>query len=237
MTLKNKMDIFIKIIRCYSNLLGYNNSNSKAPYKYYISMGNFCLPRSFLTEWGIKPRKSEGELSLPFDLLHIDPIALNYYFLFSFRHFFSNVEFNKEENVFKSVRGHYRLFNHDKDCGDNFTMLMNRYKNRIANLKKIMKSKENILFVQACENCYMDVDNLYEILRFYRKNNPFKLILLDLCCSKSINKKNINKNITIIKEPYPTDDYLWWSKDCRKSDAGIDFENRLRKKIEGIIHV
>lgn len=84
MILKQKMDQIVKFLHWYNNFMGYSTSYSMPPYAHYINMGNFCLPRSFLTEWGIKPRKASGELSMPFDLMHIDPIALNYFLLFNF---------------------------------------------------------------------------------------------------------------------------------------------------------
>ncbi len=42
--------------------------NQTSSYNHIISLGRNCLPRTVLTHAGYKPRKRDGELSLPFDL-------------------------------------------------------------------------------------------------------------------------------------------------------------------------
>ena len=237
MILKQKMDRIVKLLHWYNNFMGYSNSYSMPPYAHYISMGNFCLPRSFLTEWGIKPRKASGELSMPFDLMHIDPIALNYFLLFNFFGFFKNIRLDEKTSIFRRDGEFYSLFNHDADLGTDFSKLKERYQKRIANLKNILKSKDNLLFIQACENSYSDINTLYEILCFLRKNRPFRLILLDLTPDKPLDVSQINKNITVIREPYPTHEWLWYDHELRKTEKGIEFENRLRSKIVSVITI
>ena len=40
-----------------------------------VSLGVNCLPRTILTRHGIKPRKADGELSCPFDLVFKNKIS------------------------------------------------------------------------------------------------------------------------------------------------------------------
>lgn len=44
-----------------------------------ISLGTNCFPRMTLNLWGLKPRKAEGEPSMPFDLsVHPLPVVVKY---------------------------------------------------------------------------------------------------------------------------------------------------------------
>jgi len=98
-----------------------------------------------------------------------------------------------------------------------------------------MKSKDHIVFIQNSEDTSNDINTLYEIIRFKRKNRPFSLILIDVSHTNSIDRETVNNNIILVRHPYPTKEYIWWHPDFRNSEIGKSFEDSLCRKIKSIL--
>ena len=224
----------ISVIRIINRIMRWNTSPSCSPFSHYVSLGNNCLPRTFLTKWGIKHTKAEGEKSMPFDLVWMDAKAINYFLLFGGKDLIKNVKFIEGENVFKREDVFSILFNHDTDLERNLDALKLRYKNRFINFYNIIKCNDNIMFVQVSEDTKHSINDCYDIIAFLRRGKPFHLILIDVCRVRSFDISSINKIVTVIREPYPTNDWIWWRSDYQQSELGIEFDKRLRRRIEAI---
>lgn len=153
-------------IRIINRIMGWNIPPSSSPFTHYVSLGNNCLPRTFLTKWGIKPTKAEGEKSMPFDLVWMDARAINYFLLWGDRYLIKNVTFSKDENVFKREGVFSVLFNHDTDLGNDLDALKLRYTNRFINFYNIISCNENVLFLQVSEDATHSINDCYDIIFF-----------------------------------------------------------------------
>ena len=235
MTMNQCLNRVCLCLKRYNDFMGYGSVSSPYAEKKIISLGNNCLSRSFPTEWGMKPRKEYGEKSMPFDLMWNTHKAVTFYLLVRFYSFFKNIYFDKDRKFFVRTRPFYTLFNHGADLGNDFQALKKRYKARIKNLYDALKSDNHLIFIQNSESGDHDINNLYEVIRFYRKKKPFTLIIMDLSPIYTIDKKVINDKVILIKEPYPTHNWIWYDHTLRASELGHLFESRLRKKLQYII--
>ena len=206
-----------------------------------VSLGCYCISRTILTRQNLKPRKAQGELSCPFDLV-IHPVKrITFNLKNDFSGYFDDLYFEKykrhwfdfrKKGIWKKTDG--TAFFHDKDCNENDKeKIIQRISNRIDNFRTIMKDKKPVFFVQALKE-EEDIDNLYEELRNIRKENPFKLIVLDF---KDIVKKDY-PNISIIKIKFPTEKYekYWDRKKYYESKEGILFEKSITQSVEAVIN-
>ena len=196
----------------------------------YCSLGFNCLPRTFFTEWKIKPRKEDGEKSCVFDLMYMSPESCIYFLENGFTHFYDNLKFNSELGYLYRDEDLFYGFNHDTDIGNDLESLKKRYDNRIKNFYELLKSDENILFIYSIEpNDVIDIKRLYSAIKKLRKGKIFKLMILDFYQFENL---YLQEDVVIIKAPYPKEKYVWWHPDYRKSKEGINFEMQLKAKVE-----
>lgn len=194
-----------------------------------VSLGCNCIARTILTRHNIKPRKSQGELSCPFDLAIHHTKRVSYYLENDFEGYFDDLKCEPYKRNFLDFRGRGvwskndgTKFNHDKDCGvKDHDKLVNRIESRIKNLRSILNSDKPILFVQGLVD-NEDVENLYNVLSKLRNGKDFRLLIYDF-------KHNISKsyeNIKIVDIPYPTSDYRrnWNRPKYYNSEDGKKFE-------------
>ena len=92
------------------------------PYE-IVSLGVNCLPRTILTRWGIKPKKADGELSCPFDLVAHSPETILKCLQTNFEGYFDDLFFKLRKRNILDFRGKGlwqkkdgTVFFHDKDC-------------------------------------------------------------------------------------------------------------------------
>lgn len=205
-----------------------------------VSLGCYCIARTVLTRQGLKPRKAQGELSCPFDLVLHDVDRVTHYIKNDFESYFDDLYYKKYKRYWFDFRnkGIWKkrdntAFFHDKDCKENDKeKLINRVSSRIDNFRKIVSNERPIFFVQALKSDE-DIENLYKELKILRGEKFFKLIILDL---KDIVKKEIS-GVEIIKVPFPSKKYeKYWDKHrYYKSKEGINFEKTLTIKVEEVI--
>ncbi len=204
-----------------------------------ISLGRNCFSRRILTENGIKPAKSEGELSLPFDLC-VTPInSVIEIIKNNFADYFDDLEYNYNQCSWYNKK--YNIFyNHDRDCDeDNKEKLIERYKNRIENFRKIIKEDYYFYFtVTSDEKLKQDeVDKLYNLLLILNGGgyeNKFTLIVLDFFNS-NLKSKVENMEIVSIQHPYENFSAAWWSDKFRYSEDSINFEKSIISAVKQVI--
>ena len=206
-----------------------------------VSLGTYCVTRTVLTRQNLKPRKAQGELSCPFDLVIHKPDRITHYIKTDFEGYFDDLYYKKYSRCFLDFRNKGlwmkedgTSFFHDKDCKQNDKeKLIQRVSSRIENFRDIIKNDKHIIFVQAIKEDDEDIENLYSVLSAVRENKPFKLIILDL---NDVVKKEYS-NIPILKIPFPSRRYgkYWDRKRYYESKKGIAFEKALTEMVEAEI--
>lgn len=195
-----------------------------------VSLGHNCFPRTVLTRWGLKPDKSEGELSMPFDLATFETFEITKNIENNFKNFFDNIEF-KTSNSFLDKKQYWIKapdcieFVHEKnlDKNDKFK-LIETYKKRIENFNICLNDPVSILFVQLLGDC-QDIENLYTIVEKIRNGKPFEFVVIDPFSVTNSKKDHLH----ILKIPYPHEKYQanWWSKPFYTSKEGQKFEKAI----------
>lgn len=209
----------------YDKLEEIKNKNYKI-----VSLGHNCFPRTVLTRWGLKPDKSKGELSMPFDLATFETFEITKNIKTNFDCFFDNLEFKTPKSFFD--KNHHWIkapdcieFVHEKNLTKNDrNKLIDIYKKRIENFNICIKDTTPILFVQLLGDCE-DVENLYDTIKELRGENPFEFVVIDPFKITTTKKQHLH----ILQTPYPNDKYqaYWWSKAFYKSKEGQNFEKSI----------
>lgn len=191
-----------------------------------VSLGENCLPRTVMTRWGIKPKRNEGELSMPFDLaIHK---ASNIYEIISsgFQGYLGKLKYQNETNTWINPDLSIR-FNHDKDMGsDDLELLTTRYEKRISNFYQVIESAGNVLFIQVVIKDRFS-PQILTVLERLRKGKPFKLAIIDA----TGNVKNVPNEAFLLSARYPYPEYKWSVVDHFGS---VDGEHYERKIVEGV---
>lgn len=193
-----------------------------------ISLGVNCLPRTILTRGGVKPRKADGELSCPFDLVRHYLPNIIHYLETDFYDYFDDIHFVIRKRNFLDFRKRGKwhkndgtVFYHDLDCQYyDKEKLFTRIKNRISNFHEILASEIPILFVLNLEDHEDRILDLYNILKKICSHKKFKLLIIDffdIC-----DEKFINDDIAVLKLPLPFENWTdgWNGKKWIKSDFG-----------------
>ena len=171
-----------------------------------IPMGTYCLPRTIATIAGIKPKKKDGEKSLPFDLaffrdLDIIATLINT----DFENFFDNIEFNNKLNCWEN-KELQAVFLHDGNLPKEDFIL--RYKKRIANLYEYLSDKTfhaYILIANDKPTSEKQLNTIKNSILRFRNTDEFDIILINQ--SEEINNVkednlfviNQNENCKIFK--------------------------------------
>ena len=206
-------------------------------------MGVNCLPRTLLTRKKIKPRKAQGELSCPFDLVSHEVERITYYIENDFIDYFGDLSFKTRSKGWWDIRkkGLWKkedgtAFYHDKDCKINDReKLVRRISSRINNFRKILENDRPIIIVQILKDTE-DIENLYSFLKKRRKNKPFKLVIFDF---KNIVERECD-DVYVFKIPYPSDipnyEAYWNRKKNYDSVQGRIFKDAVKTSVEHVIN-
>lgn len=202
-----------------------------------ISLGDNCFARYIVTKAGIKPSKSQRELSMPFDLAVHFTKYVPWLIKHRFRGYLRGFVFNQKENVYTvHIRKHLfrkrhnvAWLNHDTDLQGNIKLLKLRYKNRIKSFYDVLKQNQTFMFVQNVSSPY-NVQPLIDVLDKIVKN--YYLVLLDISGTmQDVYKKD---NVKIIHCPYPYQGYIWYDEHQRNSPDGVEFEHNVVKELKKI---
>ncbi|MBE9043858.1 hypothetical protein IQ255_05475 [Pleurocapsales cyanobacterium LEGE 10410] len=205
-----------------------------------ISLGYDCLPRTVATLWGLKPRKSAGELTCPFDLaLHpyesiVEALNTDFYnylnpdFLISFQVVKAYDE-NEKFTCVKNTR-YNCLFSHERAEQfriNNFAKLIALYRRRIHNFYRYINSSPVLFLIHSRKN--INLDPLIQILLHKFPNLKFKVMLL-VSGTKAISPK-INDGLAMTYNiPCPSN-YRWPTTSARR----ITYEKTISEAIKETI--
>lgn len=168
----------------------------------YISLGTNCFVRRIFTEYGLKPKKKQGELSCPFDLCHMSVKSVAEILENNFYDFTDNITAYGDENTtLRWFNKKYSIgFNHDT------TLTLNefkeRYQKRIENFRNISHNAKFLTYAMAVYNrnfCPEDLNRIYNALLKLRNGQDFEFIVLSFVDNsspeKSFNINNLNPSI------------------------------------------
>lgn len=209
-----------------------------------VSLGVNCMPRTVLTRLGLKPRKADGELSCPFDLVMHKLDRITYYLHNNFEGYFDDLYFRvKKRNIldFREKGCWWKNdgteFRHDKDCQINDKeKLIARIKARIENFNNIIKNDKPVLFVLNMYTDTGDILALYNELKRLRQGRFFKLAVFDFENKLDI-KTPLNNDIYLLKIPKPIENYKddWNATVFLKTKLAKYFESCIGDFISNII--
>ena len=200
-----------------------------------ISLGCDCFTRAFTTVTGLKPRKADGELSMPFDLSWSSTEALVHNLRTDFKDYFDNIVYDNENGNYMNNK-YIMRFNHDTDCEntkEGYEKLKQRYESRIQNFRECLKSDNYLLFIyNAPPNTEHECNEIFDIISSKILNQNFKLIILDM--NEKINKALLNDNIALcaIKHPFNRSNE-WWLKE--NVDKCMEYYQKCGNAVKKII--
>ena len=211
-----------------------------------VSLGQNCLPRTILTRWGIKPRKAQGELSCPFDLVRHKLERIIYYLEQDFKGYFDDFFFVLRKRNFLDFRGRGlwqkkdgTIFYHDKDCKINDKeKIVQRVSGRIENFRKILKADTPILFVLNIMNSTQEnnleenLARLCKVIKKIRGDKYFKIAVIDF---EYMVKDS--DDYYVLRLPKPVENYEndWNKSSVAKSARGLYCENCICQFVKYII--
>ncbi len=141
----------------------------------FISLGTNCYFRMILSNYGVKPKKKDGELSYPFDLIRTPIGSILHFLKTDFKDFFENIEYSKSDKSFIDKKYH-SLFPHDNFKPSEKKLLINRYIKRINNFKNLFEQNNHLIFGSVIFDDFIDTDvinQIYDNLKRMKKQASF----------------------------------------------------------------
>lgn len=189
----------------------------------YIPLGCNCYARQILTFNGIKPRKKDGELSFPFDIIPVNETIVAKLLSCDFQNFFDDLVYLNDNGLWSNGLG--ITFPHDKiRLKEDF---IECYKKRINNLYNILKNKKDCIvystkfFDQSCNSD--DLNSIYDSLCRIADRNNFKYYFFHLVTDKQkehlLAPDKLNKNIIYNEIKIQPEYALSWYKQWGKYDT------------------
>ncbi len=207
-----------KCIRGVKKECAYNASLPRDKF-HIVSLGTNCFPRLTLTLWEMKPRKAEGELSMPFDL-SVHPLDTIVQVLKTdFSGYFDDIVYDDEHGYWiNPTRGIKFIHDHEKEKD----IFVTRFQNRISNFQAALKDDKPCLFV-----CHImgdaepqKINELYDLLAQSCKYKKFKLVVAVF--NGTLGK--CNENVKVYVKNFPYKDYSYMDKKIKFTKDGYDFE-------------
>ena len=224
--------LFENLIEQYQNQLLLKNYNYKI-----ISLGWTCLPRTVTTRWGLKPRKSQGEKSCPFDLaVHsYDTVCqlLDNNFEDYLNSRFLEIEKLKDGNLIVINKKYKCRFNHEKGqhwIDNDFSKLKDTYQKRINNFYDYIKSYPILFILEKSDNVLPE--ELVEIIVRKFPKLKFKLLVINCSTNKYPDSYYQHESIIPFHLKKPSSDYIWFLPRCYQNESGIRFERQLQEFIK-----
>ena len=210
--------------RCEQIYLREYEENKKIGFEKYhlISLGYNCFARMTFNYWGLKPRKSDGEKTMPFDI-SIHPLESVIRLLDShFAHYFDKIEFSPEDNCW--INPELKItFVHDHE--NDKELFLERYHNRIKALDEAINDNIPCLFFayNDGETEATQINQLYQVLTKICAHKPFKLVYMVFNAPLP---EGIDKNIASYQADYPQG-YVHMDKFTKYTQAGLGFEKAV----------
>lgn len=212
-------------ISCFQKIKDFVNKNCETSYN-IVSLGPNCYPKTILTRKKLKKTKSQGELTMPFDLAWYHKAEFITEFIKNdFSNFFEDMNFSQNANSWDAS---YKInFSHEKKFGPaEKDLLITMYNKRISNFREVLNSRKPVIFLQILKNKTIgeDVNNLYEVLKNKRQNRPFILVVID---TEDIIADDLNPAIKILKLHKKLDNETIYTPEFYLSRDGKVFENTI----------
>ena len=193
--------------------------------KYHlVSLGKNCFGRMFFTFWGQKPRKAEGEKTMPFDIA-IHPLKTVIYLLKThFQTYFDDLVYSESNHYWTNPVLNIQ-FPHDFETEK--AVIIERYKNRIQALDDVLQDQTPCLFfaytdTEASAEEINELNNLLAQLCTHRK---YKLVYMVF---NHPLPSGINDNIIVYRADYP-EGYVHMDKYTKFTKSGLSFELPIAK--------
>lgn len=150
---------------------------------FYISLGYNCFSRWVLTKFGLKPRKKQGELSFPFDLVTTPINSLVQILENDFEDFCDDLYLEDTAEFGKMWKNRKYNICFPHDGGLSREELIQRYFARIDNFHKIVLNSENLCFVMTIfDRNYTNsaLNSIYNSLQKLRQGREFDFCVVCL---------------------------------------------------------
>lgn len=187
--------------------------------KYHlISLGYNCFGRMTFNFWGLKPRKADGEQTMPFDIA-IHPLPAVIKALETHFGNYFNVSYDAKEKYWVNPEeGICFVHDHEEDLA----LFTERYHNRIAAFDAAVADKVPCLFFAYNDGAVKaeDINRLHEVLGKICPHKKFKLVYMVFNAPLP---ENINTDIAVYRADYPQG-YVHMDKFTKYKTAGLSFE-------------
>lgn len=219
--------------------------NRKRGLNKFIPLGINCFPRVILTINNFKNRKTDGELTYPFDLCVIDFNSIAKILENDFADLYNDLVYDENHKQVKWVNKKYNIYYpHDNELKtkDEF---MKRYNKRIEQFKNILKIKNNLVFISCLffdKQVYAStINSIYKSLCRYTNGHKFNYYIANLCennVNLLIKDEEINKNV-VYQEIIVEKDFskFWGDEIFEKSPRVMKTFNDMYYTLKELIKV
>jgi len=189
--------------------------------KYHlVSLGYNCFGRMTFNYWGLKPRKADGEKTMPFDI-SVHPLnAIIDVLENHFSDYLDDIVYSEKDNCW--INKKYNIsFVHDHE--NDKALFIERYKTRIANFYDVIEDKTPTLFF-----CYTDKEPDITAI------NKLSSTLSDLCVHKRHKlvymvfnhaiPEGVDNNVSLYQANYPQG-YVHMDVKNKYNTSGQSFES------------
>lgn len=191
--------------------------------KYHlISLGNNCFGRMTFSYWGLKPRKADGEKTMPFDI-SIHPLkTVNDLLENHFQGYFDDIEFDEQKGYWINPQLNI-AFVHDHE--NDKTAFIEKYQNRIKALDAVLQDNVPCVFFAYQDGAVKgeEINKLYTILKQLCAHKPFKLIYMVFNAPLP---ENIDADIATYRADFPVG-YRHMDKYSKYTQNGLTFEKNV----------
>lgn len=193
----------VQILKLFSNIYFFvRRLNIKKNYK-IISLGTYCFSRVITTANKLKPRRSEGEKTCPFDLASFSDFnSIINLIDTKFLDFYNGLSIDEQKRwCNKNISA---VFPHDNELSKE--QFIERYNNRIKNLYEYFNAENTHKFILITSAIFIDnyqIETLISVLKKYMSKKDFDIILINQ--SDKFNKAQvedfyvINQNLNMFK--------------------------------------
>lgn len=197
---------------------------------HFISLGTNCFVRLTFNLWGIKRRKAEGGVSMPFDLA-IHPLPVVIKFLNNdFAGYFDNCVYDQENGYWINPQDDIKFIHEKENDREAFE---ERYRNRIENLREALADE-----LPALLACHVMgdvdgklVDKLYDAVQKRCPHKKFTLLMFVFN-----GKVSAHQSPAVIYETnFPYEGYLYMDRYVKYTRDGLNFEKSTVLKCRDLI--
>lgn len=220
--------------RIYEQMCVENKQIGFAKY-HLLSLGYNCFGRMTFNYWGLKPRKADGEKTMPFDI-SVHPLETVIALLQNrFAGYFDDIEYSQKENCWKNTKLNI-TFVHDHE--NDRRLFEERYRTRIDNFYEALEDKIPCLFFAYTdgEASADSINRLEQVLSEICAYKPYKLVYMIF---NHPVPEGINDKAAVYRADYPQG-YVHMDVQTKYTTNGLAFERGVvaftRGEIEKLLN-